>query len=63
MDQSYEPYVHAMLFKQATGIDVTKLDNWDKFYYPEATKNEQKNLEIKFKNIYSITNKGFEIYK
>lgn len=41
MDQSYEPYVHAMLFKQATGIDVTVLKNWNKFYYPEATECEK----------------------
>ena len=31
MDRSYEPYVHAILFKQATGIDVTKLSNWGDF--------------------------------
>ena len=31
MDSSYEPYVHAVLFRQATGIDVTKLSNWGDF--------------------------------
>lgn len=59
MDQSYEPYVHAMLFKQATGIDVTKLDNWDKFYYPEATKNEKRELEIKFKKVGGLLSDRF----
>lgn len=48
MDKSYEPYVHAMLFKQATGIDVTTLDNWGNFYYPEVTNEERDNVENKF---------------
>lgn len=48
MDRSYEPYVHAILFKQATGIDVTKLSNWGGFYYPEATQEEKRNLEREF---------------
>ena len=45
MDEAYEPYVHATLFKQATGIDVTQLDNWDKFYYPEANSTERDNMD------------------
>lgn len=45
MDEAYEPYVHATLFKQATGIDVTQLDNWDKFYYPEANSTEKDNMD------------------
>lgn len=38
MNYSYEPYVHAMLFKQATGIDVTKLENWEKFFSQKLQK-------------------------
>ncbi|MDO4920607.1 MAG: glycosyltransferase family 9 protein [Phascolarctobacterium sp.] len=45
MDKEWEPYVHAMLFKQATGLDVTTVNNWNKFYYPEATKAEKENIE------------------
>lgn len=45
MDNAYEPFVHAVLFKQATGIDVTKLDNWDKFYYPEVNRDEKSNMD------------------
>lgn len=40
MDREWEPYVHAMLFKQATGIDVTKLPDWNEFYYPSANAEE-----------------------
>lgn len=45
MDEAYEPYVHATLFKQATGIDVTQLDNWDNFYYPEVNSTEKDNMD------------------
>lgn len=45
MDKSYEPYVHAMLFKQATGIDVTSVSGWGKFFYPEATLEEKEHID------------------
>ena len=59
MDKEYEPYVHAMLFKQATGIDVTILDDWGKFYYPEANEQERKRVEKEFLNVGGSFNKGY----
>ena len=59
MDRSYEPYVHAMLFKQATGIDVTTIDNWDQFYYPEVRENERIHIENLFLESGGNLKKGY----
>lgn len=45
MDQEYEPLVHAKLFAGSTGIDVTKLEDWDRFYYPEANEEEKAKID------------------
>ena len=44
MNYAFEPFVYAYLLKFCTGIDVTKLENWDEFYYPEA--NEEEKIEL-----------------
>ena len=59
MDRSYEPYVHAMLFKQATGIDVTILDDWGKFYYPEVNNQERNRVEREFFDAGGSFDKGY----
>ena len=36
MNHAFEPVVYAHFLKEATGIDVTTLPNWDTFVYPDA---------------------------
>lgn len=36
MNHAFEPVVYAYFLKEATGIDVTVLPDWDTFEYPEA---------------------------
>lgn len=44
MDYSWEPYLHAMLFRNTTGIDVTTEDNWKSFYFPPANDVEKEHV-------------------
>ena len=45
MNYAFEPFVYAYLLKFCTGIDVTKLENWDEFYDPEANEEEKNRID------------------
>ncbi len=51
MNYAFEPYVYAMFFKNITGVDITKQDRWDDFFYPEISDEDKVRLEkIKHEN-------------
>lgn len=56
MNYAFEPVVYAHFLKKATGIDVTTLSNWDKFFYPDATTVDKRHVRDMLE---PLGNKGY----
>lgn len=44
MNYAYEPVIYADFLKDAIGIDITKLPNWDELFYPECSEKEKERV-------------------
>ena len=49
MNYAFEPVVYASFLKEATGIDVMQLPDWDRFYFPEANDEEKERVQALLK--------------
>lgn len=56
MNYAYEPVVYAYFLKRAIGIDVTKISEWDRLFFPEASNVEKENVKNLLK---PLKNKGY----
>ena len=45
MNHAFEPVVYAYFLKEATGIDVTVLPDWDTFEYPDARDMDKQHVQ------------------